>query len=469
MISLKKINSFKNKIAFITETNQKKSYLDFSRDIKLVDNLNIAKGSLIFLVASFSYDFVKLYFNFLNKKIIPFILNENLETDKINTLSKKYLPNYILSPENKNFKNFFKINEIGNYSVFKNKIIKKHKILNDTALLMSTSGSTGDSKFVMISKKNLKSNTESIIEYLKINHKDVCITTLPLSYSYGLSILNTHIYKGSLVVINKNSSFEKEFWKKFNYYKITSFSGVPFSFEILLKLGFLNKSFKYLRYFTVAGGAINTEILKKFNMYCIKNKKKFYCMYGQTEATTRMAYLPFEKISKKIGSIGIPIPGGKLKIIDVNGNTLEKNKIGEIFYEGKNVMIGYLNSLNDLTIKRSNNYKLRTGDLGYYDNDNFFYLTGRIKRILKVYGHRISIDEIQLLLLKNKIDNVCIEKNNKLIIFITEKEKFENQIKNLIFNSVKLNLNDSIKIIKINQIPINKNGKINYKKLYEYL
>ena len=132
-------------------------------------------------------------------------------------------------------------------------------------------------------------------------------------------------------------------------------------------------------------------------------------------------------------------------------------------------MIGYLNSLNDLTVKRSNKFKLRTGDLGYYDNDNFFYLTGRIKRILKIYGHRISIDEIQILLLENKIDNVCIEKNNKLIIFITGKEKYENQIKNLIFNFVKLNFHNYLKIIKINQIPINKNGKINYKKLYEYL
>lgn len=238
----------------------------------------------------------------------------------------------------------------------------------------------------------------------------------------------------------------------------------------MFKLGIFKKNIKSIKYFAVAGGAMEKDLLQKYIDYCKKSKKKFICMYGQTEATTRIAYLPFEKLQKKIGSIGLPIPGGNLKILNQEGKEITKTLIeGEISYKGNNVMVGYIENTNDLTKFRSNDYFLKTGDLGYFDKDNFFYITGRKKRIVKIYGHRISLDQLQSFLLSKDITNACICKNDLLYIFVNN-YKFKNErIIELIHLFIDINISKFIRFIKIKSLPISTSGKIQYYKLYEYI
>ena len=469
-MNYKFLSKFKKNIAFISEKNEKKSYANFINDIKDIDKIKIKKKALVFLYSSQTYSFCCLFYNFINSNIVPIILNEKIDQSKSQLLIKEYQPNYIFSLTELDVKIYKLISKYGNYHIYKKKDQINHKISKDISLLMSTSGSTGSSKLVALSIENILSNTKSISKYLNISSNDITLTTLPLSYSYGLSIINTHLFKGSKIILTNKSFFEKEFWKFFKDYKISYIYGVPFSYEVLFKLGIFKKSIKSIKYFIAAGGAMEKNLLQKYFNYCVQNKKKFICMYGQTEATTRIAYLPFEKLQNKAGSIGIPIPGGDLKILNQNEKKITKSFTeGEIFYKGKNVMVCYIQCRKDLIKKRTNNYGLKTGDLGYFDNDNYFYITGRKKRIIKIYGHRISLDQLQSFLLSKNITNACIGNNNLLYIF-TINDKFENEkIIKLINTFINVNISKFIKFIMIKSLPITNSGKIQYHKLYEYI
>ena len=201
----------------------------------------------------------------------------------------------------------------------KNKKSKNKKLNKNLSLLLSTSGSMGSIKFVKLSKINLKHNTDSIIKYLKLNSKDSSITNLPISYSYMLSVINTHLEVGASIIISKTSLIEKEFWKTFKNSKVTSFNGVPYTYEMLIKIGLKNIKINTLKYLTHAGGKIEERILKKILSFCNKNNLKFFSMYGQTEASPRISYLKPEFSKKKIGSIGKGTPGNKIYIIDRSG------------------------------------------------------------------------------------------------------------------------------------------------------
>lgn len=468
-MNYKILSKFKSNIAFITEKNEKKTYKNFIQDIKNNNDLGIKNNSLVFLNSSQTYTFCCLYYYFIINKIVPVILNENIDKRKMGDLVIKYSPNVIISLSKLNNKSYMLETKFENYFIYKKKIPIKININPEISILMSTSGSTGNSKFVALSKQNILFNTKSIVKYLKISSRDTTITSLPLSYSFGLSVLNTHLYKGGKIILSSKSFFQKDFWDYFKSFNISYLYGVPFSFEILFKLGLFQKNLNSIKYFAVAGGALSKELLKKYLNYCLKTKKKFICMYGQTEATTRISYLPFKNLTKKIGSIGKAIPGGKLKIYDLKGNQIiQSHTEGELIYEGKNVMIGYIENLNDLIKKRNNKFKLFTGDIGYFDKENFFYITGRKKRIIKIYGHRISLDQLQIYLQSKNITNACIAKNDILYTFIVDHKYSTEEIIKLINLYIGINISKSFKLIKIKSLPANRNGKIEFQKLYEY-
>ena len=185
-------------------------------------------------------------------------------------------------------------------------------------LLLTTSGSNCSQKLVRLSDQNLFSNAQSIINYLSLDVNEKPITTLPMHYSFGLSIINSHLISGATILLTKRSLFEKKFWEFFHSSNPTSISGTPYIFDILNKLRFFKKDFSSVKTITQAGGKLNIEMNELILNYCDKNNKKFYVMYGQTEASPRISYLPPQNSRKKIGSIGIPIPDGKLSLIDSN-------------------------------------------------------------------------------------------------------------------------------------------------------
>ena len=345
-----------------------------------------------------------------------------------------------------------------------NKIKKKIKLKNDLSLLLPTSGSMGVSKFVKLSKKNLKHNAESIISYLNINDKDSTITNLPISYSYMLSIINTHLEVGGSIIISKYSLIEKGFWDIYKNSNATSFNGVPYTYDIITKIGLKNIKIRSLKFLTHAGGKSEKNNLKKIIKFSKKNNLKFFYMYGQTEASPRISYLKPEFAEKKIGSIGKGLPKNKIYLINNNGNKInEPFKEGEIICEGKNIFLGYSRNFMDLKNFNELNYKLRTGDLGYFDNDGFFYITSRNNRIAKIFGIRIDLEDLQRLMSQKGYKIICMSNNKK--IYVYTKKKYN---KTFIINTLSkiTNLNkSSFDIIRIKHLPRTLNNKINYNKL----
>ena len=262
------------------------------------------------------------------------------------------------------------------------------------AEILFTSGSTAIAKGVMLSHNNLIANTDSIVEYLKLSDRDRIEVVLPFYYCYGLSLLHTHIKVGASLVLNNLFFMLNTVIDDLLRYECTGFAGVPSHFQILLRKAkrFKTTQFPSLRYVTQAGGKLPNVFIQEF----IESfpETQFYVMYGQTEATARLSYLPAELARKKIGSIGKAIPGVKLEIVDKHGNPVKPGETGELIASGENIMVGYFEDakLTSTTIRNGNLY---TGDIGKMDEDGFIYIVARDKEFLKVAGERISPKEIE--------------------------------------------------------------------------
>jgi len=263
------------------------------------------------------------------------------------------------------------------------------------AEIIFTSGSTGEPKGVMITHRNIIANTSSIIEYLQLTGDDIIEVVLPFYYCYGLSLLHTHMKVGGSVVFNNNFMFLGAVIDDLNRYGCTGFAGVPSHFQVLLRKSssFKETSFPSLRYVTQAGGKLHRVFIREF-MDSFPDID-FYVMYGQTEATARLSWLPPERLHDKLGSMGKAIPGVELALMDESGEFIrEPGVVGEVVAKGDNIMKGYLGDPEG-TAQTLRNGWLHTGDLAYRDEDGFFFLTARVKEIIKVGGRRISPKEIE--------------------------------------------------------------------------
>jgi long-chain acyl-CoA synthetase len=267
------------------------------------------------------------------------------------------------------------------------------------AEIIFTSGSTGKPKGVMISHKNLIANTNSILEYLKLTIEDRMLVVLPFYYCYGLSLLHTHLRIGGSIVFNNSFIFIGAIIKNLLDYQCTGFAGVPSHFQILLRMSdsFKRTSFAHLRYVTQAGGKLAPVFIDEFR----ENfpKVAFIVMYGQTEATARLSYLPPELYEKKKGSMGKGIPGVELRVINEKCATIKPGEVGEVIARGNNIMMGYFAD-EEGTKNTIRNGWLYTGDLGTVDDDGYIYLTARKKEIIKVGGKRVSPKEIEAVILQ---------------------------------------------------------------------
>ncbi|QRX62933.1 AMP-binding protein [Dysgonomonadaceae bacterium zrk40] len=262
------------------------------------------------------------------------------------------------------------------------------------AEILFTSGSTGLPKGVMLTHLNLRANTESILSYLKLNSGDSILLVLPLYYCYGLSVLHTHLKVGASILLNNNFVLLGSVIDNLVKYELSGFAGVPSHFQMLLRksLTFKTTRFTHLRYVTQAGGKLHEAFIEEF--VSAFPDIDFFVMYGQTEATARLTYLPSASLKQKMGSVGIPIPGVTLDIVDHHGQPTKAGEAGEIIAKGKNIMSRYYNDPAGTSETLIDGW-LYTGDLGYFDKDGFLFLTARKKGILKIGGHRISPKEIE--------------------------------------------------------------------------
>ena len=462
----KSFNKYSKNIAII---DKEYSNLTYKKVLIETDKIRekIKKRSLILIVSENSLGSLLAYIFCIINNHVGIIVD--LKTTKQNILKifKDYQPNYIFISKKNNsiFKKVCSEKYIFfDQSLMKNKLTKEKKMNKNLSLLLSTSGSMGSIKFVKLSTSNLKYNTDSIINYLKINKKDSAITNLPISYSYMLSIINTHFEVGGSIVISKYSLVEKKFWETLKNSKSTSFNGVPYTYEMLSKIGLKNIKIDTLKYLTLAGGKLENDELKEIIKFCKKNNLNFFSMYGQTEASPRISYLKPEFSQKKIGSIGKGIPGSKMYIINNTGKKILKPFVeGEIICEGKNVFMGYSKDYNDLKNANEENYKLKTGDLGYFDKNGFFYITSRISRIAKIFGNRVDLGALESLMSQKSYKVACLSDNKIVFIFIEKKYNKTNLI-NTISKITNLSIN-SFELIKLKYLPRTANNKISYHEL----
>jgi len=265
----------------------------------------------------------------------------------------------------------------------------------DLALLLSTSGSTGTSKLVKISWQNLDANTRAIVAYLGLTATDRTLTTLKPHYSFGLSVLNTHLCCGGLIVLSDISVQDDGFVPLLQAEGITGFSGVPYTFQLLDAKGSDLSAVRSLRAITQAGGKLAPALVRKFGNMGRAQGWKFIVMYGQTEASPRMAYLPPEHVVEHPDCIGIAIPGGRLALRLPDGTiTEDAGQEGELIYSGPNVMMGYAYAATDLASAGQIEW-LHTGDVAQRTPEGLFRITGRTARFVKPYGVRISLDELE--------------------------------------------------------------------------
>jgi acyl-coenzyme A synthetase/AMP-(fatty) acid ligase len=330
-------------------------------------------------------------------------------------------------------------------------------------LMLTTSGTTGSSKFVRISGRSVRANAESIKSYLGIRSSDVAITTLPFSYSFGLSIVNSHLAAGAAIATTELTLLQREFWDFVDKAGVTSLSGVPYTFQMLKKIGFEQRRLNTIRYLTQAGGKPGKDLIAYLQSVSKLRSWPCYLMYGQTEATARISYLPPERLFNSPESIGSPIPGGRLSLIDENGSHIEECSIvGELVYYGENVAMGYAAKNADLLEGDHWEGELHTGDLAYRDEDGLYYIVGRSKRILKLFGKRLSLDELEYILAEMypACEFACLGQDDALVIAFMGKERVKDIVQRV---SEELSVNRSaIKAIQLTEIPRLVSGKVDF-------
>ncbi|PJK16964.1 AMP-dependent synthetase [Chryseomicrobium excrementi] len=460
------MRSFTNLEPFADQTaiyaDRKYSYSEL---IKSADRIAAAVGrrTLVFCLCKNNLESVAGYVGFVRNGIVAVLLDAEMSPEHLTKLIDLYKPSHIWAKsDHESFNQTMNASFVfGEYTLFEAANPFRYDLHEDLALLLTTSGTTGSPKFVRLSYDNLFSNADSIATYLDIQPDDRPITTLPMNYSYGLSVINSHLVRGAGIVLAEASIIQKEFWELCKEQQVTSIAGVPFVYEMLDRMKFEKMELPSLKQLTQAGGKLQPALTKKFAELCDQRGIRFFTMYGQTEATARMSYVPSNKSLEKAGTIGIAIPGGDLFLEDENGERITEPYVsGELLYNGPNVSLGYAESLEDLLKGDDNKGSLRTGDVAYFDEDGYFTITGRLKRMIKMFGTRISLDELEGLLNKHGHEVVCAGEDDKLFIYTLQDD--QDAVKKLMKENLNLR---GFAVRKLDAFPRNPYGKILYSEL----
>ncbi|PRX47151.1 acyl-CoA synthetase (AMP-forming)/AMP-acid ligase II [Prauserella shujinwangii] len=323
-----------------------------------------------------------------------------------------------------------------------------HDLHPDLALLLSTSGSTGSPKLVRLSADNVQANAEAIATYLDIRDTDRAATSLPLHYCYGLSVAHSNLLRGAALLLTGDSVTEESFWSLARRHRLTSLHGVPYTFDLLDALGFERMDLPHLRYVTQAGGRLDPARVRRYALLGQERGWRFFVMYGQTEATARMAYLPPELAADHPDTIGVPIPGGRFELDE-----------GELVYHGPNVMLGYAHGPADLALGRTVS-ALRTGDLARRAPDGLYRIVGRRSRFVKPFGLRIDLGQVETLLTEHGHPAVCTGDDRALVVAVPEGHD-TGAVRDLVRDRFGLP-GHAVRVRALAELPRLPNGKIDY-------
>ncbi len=337
----------------------------------------------------------------------------------------------------------------------------------DLAVLLTTSGTTGSPRFVRLSSDNIVCNARQIAQALSLSPDDRSVTTMPLVYSFGLSLLTSHAVSGGALIVTDRSVIESGFWEDIDRYRVTTMAGVPVTYKMLRRLGFADRA-PSVRTMIQAGGRLDSELISHFHDIMEARDGRFFVMYGQTEASPRISVLPHSMLPAKLGSVGLPLAGGRLFILDADDREVPEMTRGRVMYQGPNVMMGYADSSDDVALGDVYGDVLDTGDEGYLDEDGCLYISGRTKRICKLSGVRISLEEVESMasvLVPEAADVAAYSPGDDTLVLVVEGARIgDDEVRRTIANRLKV----PPKLVTVcarESLPRLANGKIDYRTL----
>lgn len=425
----------------------------------------LAPQGLLCLLATNRTAAIVGYLGAMRAKVPILLLNADMHADLLSHLLAVYQPQHIWGPTEK-LLNLVELQHrqptmaAGDYTLLPTGW-ESAPIHDNLALLVTTSGSTGSPKLVRQSYANLASNAAAIAQYLELTPESRPITSLPMHYVFGLSVINSHLHVGAPIILTEAGIMERAFWATLSEHRATTFSGIPYTFEMLRRLHFERMDVPTLSVITQAGGKLDAKNVRMFGEICAKKNIRFFVMYGAAEATSRMGYLPSDTTLDKPSSIGIPIPNGKFWLEDEDGREIqESNQVGELVFSGPNVALGYATCREDLAREDDKAGVHQTGDLAWRDDDGYYYIAGRKRGFIKIFGNRVNMEDMEQHVRSHGCECACDGEDDCLRIYITDPQK-EQWVKEFISNLTGLHISAFHPVI-IEKIPRNAAGKILY-------
>lgn len=441
------------------------SYQELTEWIGRIKDLSLPR-SVVFVLADNNVESLTFFLSTIEAGIVPLMINADLDSALLSMYVRTYRPRYVVRPDNHmpvagETKLIFRI---GHYVMMEcgNEIYPLH---TELAFLLSTSGTTGSPKLVRHRYSNMTANANNVAAAFQFTGKDRALVNLPIYFTQGLNVALANLSVGAVVVLSNLSLMSKAFWQLLKDEKITSITGVPFSYEVMIRLGLLKMNLPDLQIINEGGGRLSNHVFQAIAEYAARTGKKFIPTYGATETTSRMAYLSAELALRKTGSIGKPLPHGQIELIDEGGDPVkEPNRQGELVYYGPNVTLGYAWNKEDLLKGDERHGRYATGDIAYFDEDGCYFIVGRKGRFTKIFGYRIGLDELEKILKDQfSLPFACTGDDHNVFIY-TDQPVDSKEVAG--FLSEKLGLLISVfKVVHVPQIPRNSYGKILYKEL----
>ena len=453
-----------NKMAIKDDSGYTLSYADVCRTIEEFDALNLPR-SVIFCLCENCAGSLIGYMAFENNKQVPLLLSAGLDEGLRNNLESMYTPSYYWIPERKEQKiKGEKIYSAYGYILLKTEY-EPYPLNDRLSMLLTTSGSTGSPKLVRHKYGNLEANAENVAKVFSWRpDEEIGICDLPMNYTMGLNVINSHLVVGATVLMVKANLMDPDFWEFIKVNGGTSFCGVPFSYEVMRRVGFDKMDLPELYTLAEGGGKLTDKMFKWIATYAKENGKRFCATFGTSETSARMAFLDPNLALEKIGSMGKAIPNGELFLLD-EAIGEDGTVTGELGYRGPNVTMGY--ALNKEDLQKGDEFcgEYHTGDIAKRDADGFYFIIGRKGRFLKLFGLRVSLDETERILKTqyHNVDFCCTGDDKRMNIFVTD-VGIKDEI--IPFISGKTNLhNSAFRVYVIDEIPRNDYGKVKFAEL----
>lgn len=442
-----------SKVAIVDDCGARVTYGDLSELCSVVAN-KISERSLVLMFADRQIDTISHYYAFQSCNHVVMLLNPDSPDDVANKYIELYRPSYIWGKRSSKALNGVEVLSTPSHRLVQTSYQKAY-LSDDLALLLTTSGSTGNPKTVRLSKSNLACNAEAFVDAISLREGDRGVISLPIFYTYGLAICHMHFFVGATLLSSEKKVYEVEFQEFISRERVSDLHGVPYIYECLDRSGFFDCPPASLRIMTMGGSKADPTLHAKLNRLTREKGIGFFAMYGQTEGTTILTKVPTGQDQNEQGCIGVPALGMSAFL---------DNETSELCFKGSSVCLGYAESWSDLGLGDTNRGLLRTGDTARIDDQGRIYLTGRLRRFIKIKGVRINLDDIEIYLEEHLgLHNICVGNDDSLSCCIVNCNHL-NQVADQISNRFKISKR-MIAVHSISGIPHNTQGKVDYSQL----